>query len=126
MTGDDCDVLMSLAQRQQRGGELGLGCRPDDEGLSADERAVLARFEAKVEEVTGVKAHASDGRAVFKLSTAETGCPDSSDDEEESGRKNVRVPDVPLGLHGGATCLPSCCRMRGAFGCRVISSSLLE
>lgn len=117
-------MLMSLAQRQQRGGALGLGCRPDDEGLSADERAVLARFEDRVEEVTGVKAHASDGRAVFKLSTAETGCPDSSDDEE-SGRKNVRVPDVPLGLHG-ASCLPSCCRMRCAFGCRVISFSLLE
>ena len=71
MSPEDCDVLLSIAERQHQRGELGLGCMPEDKGLEEHERAVIARFEERVSRVTGCESHMSAGPAVFKLTSCE-------------------------------------------------------
>ena len=100
MADRDCDVLLELAQRQQRGGALGLGCRPGDARLSGEENAALERFEAKVAAATSCDLHPDDGRAVFKLCAADTdGLDGDSSDDADPAQQAVRCADLPLGLH---------------------------
>jgi hypothetical protein len=102
MSHDDCDILQAVGERQLAQGKIGIGCIPEDEGLDPRERSVLATFEERVSYVTGCEPHASDGKAVFKYASADTGCKDSSDEDGEhllQKHKTRRLSGLPLGLH---------------------------
>ena len=104
MGDDECDILLAIAQKQNARGALGVGLSSDDT-LEPHECAVIEAFEQRLAQLTGCQPHAGDGRVVFKLSTASTGCRDSSgeDDEDEllttTAERACRVPGFPMGLH---------------------------